>query len=431
MRLGKRQATRASAGMAVVAAALLTAACGGAGAATGGSGGGSSSNPKEVVIGAPISLTGVGSGFGVPQLHAAQAEVAAINAAGGIKDLGGAKLKLDIADTQSNPTTATELLRQMAARGDSAFIGPVLSSVLTPNVPVIQGLRVPLFTPAAGDSITDNNAGYIFRSIQRASGFVTTMSAYLKSLESSKNTKISRVAIVDVSLEPGPSVANSFLAAAKANGWQTQVDTYDEATADFSPLVSKLAAYNPQVVVGYQDPNDAVLFAKAVVQQKWRPSGGFGWIFGGQDLNSFKAALGPSVNGWLDAAYTAGLDTTAYPASVRAIADGYASTYHEPLNGNQGSLAAIVGMVADAVSAARSTNPQKIAAAARTLNFTSPGDSAYPFPQSGGVKFDAKQDNIGFIPPIIQLEGSTANPTQAVVGPASLASGSVTWPTGG
>jgi branched-chain amino acid transport system substrate-binding protein len=412
------------AGLAWLTVALLATACGASGPAASSN----AAHPKDVLIGVPISLTGVGAGFGVPQLHAAQDEVAAINAAGGIKDLGGAKLELDVADDQSSPTVAAQLLRQMAANGVSAFIGPVLSSVLAPNVPVIQALHVPQFTPAAGDTITDNNAGYIFRSIERASGFAASMSGYLKSLERSRNAPIKRMAIVDVSLEPGPSVATSFAGLAKPDGWQTQTFTYDEATADFSPLVSKIAAYQPQVVVGYQDPNDAVLFAKAVAAQKWRPGDGFGWIFGGEDLNSFKASLGTSVNGWLDAAYTAGLDTSTYPASVQAIARKYAAQYHVPLNGNQGSLAAIVGLVADAVSAARSTNPQKVAAAARKLSFASASGSEYPFPQSGGVKFAANQDNVGFIPPIIQLEGTTADPTQIVVSPSSLVTGQVVWP---
>lgn len=429
MTQGSSLGSRTRAGLSLLTAALLATACGasGSGAANGSA---SPSNPKEVLIGAPISLSGLGAGFGVPQLHAAQAEVAAINAAGGIKDLGGAKLKLDVADDQSSPTVAAELLRKMASDGVSAFIGPVLSSVLLPNVPVIQGLRVPQFTPAAADAITDHNSGYIFRSIERASGFTGSMSALLKSLEASNNAPITRMAIVDVSLEPGPTVAGSFASLAKSAGWQTQTFTYDETTADFAPLVSKIASYKPQVVVGYQNPNDAVLFAKAVVQQKWRPSDGFGWIFGGQDLNSFKASMGPSVNGWLDAAYTAGLDSPPYPASVQAIAKKYAAQYGVPLNGNQGSLAAIVGLVADAVSAAHSTNPQKVAAAARKLSFASASGSEYPFPAPGGVKFDASQDNIGFVPPIIQLEGTAADPTQVVVSPPTLATGKVDWPVG-
>ena len=429
MKLASRPGPAAVAAMALLTAALLTAACG-SGGSSAPAGGASGGNPGDVVIGVPISLTGVGAGFGVPQLQAAQDEAAAINAAGGIKDLGGAKLKLDVADDQSSPAVATQLLRQMAASGVSAFIGPVLSSVLTPNVPVVQALRIPLFTPAAGDNITANNAGYIFRSIQRASGFADSMASYLKSLETSSNAAIKRIAIVDVSLEPGPSVASAFVAAAAANGWQTQVDTYDESTADFSPLVSKLAAYKPQVVVGYQDPNDAVLFAKAVAQQSWRPANGFGWIFGGEDLNSFKSAMGTAVNGWLVAAYTAGLDSPAYPAAVQAIASSYATQYHEPLNGNSGSIAAIVGIVADAVSAAHSANPQQVAAAARALKFSSPSDSAYPFPQSGGVMFNGTQDNTAFVPPIIQLEGTAADPVQVVLSPASLATGKIDWPAG-
>jgi branched-chain amino acid transport system substrate-binding protein len=414
--------------MSLTAVALLATACGGSSSAAKNSTSGG--NPKQVVIGMPISLTGVGSGFGVPQLHAAQAEVAAINAAGGIKDLGGAKLKLDVADDQSSPTLATQLLRQMATSGISAFVGPVLSSVLTPNVPVVQGLHIPLFTPAAGDSITANNAGYIFRTIQRASGFTDSMAAYLKTLETTSHAPIKRVAVVDVSLEPGPSVANAFVAVAKADGWQTQVDTFDEGTADFSPLVSKIAAYQPQVVVGYQDPSDAVLFAKAAAQQSWRPSDGYAWIFGGQDLNSFKTAVGTAANGWLDAAYTAGLDSSGYPAAVQAIASSYATEYHQPLNGTSGAMAAIVGIVADAVSAARSTDPQQVAAAARKLNFSSSSASAYPFPQSGGVMFNATQDNMGFVPPIIQFEGTATKPAQVVVSPSSLATGKIVWPAG-
>lgn len=418
-------------GLSLATLAILAAACGSAGSAASTSSSTATTFPKTIVIGAPLPLTGVGAAFGVPQLDAAKAEVAMINANGGIKDMGGAKLVLDVADDQSSPTVATQLLRQMAAKGVSAFIGPVLSSVLSANVPVIQGLKVPLFTPAAGNNVTANNAGYIFRSIQKASGFVSAMTTYLKSLEKTHNAPITRVAIVNVSLQPGPSVASSFSAEAAKNGWQTQVDTYSESTADFSPLVSKLASFKPQIVVGYQNPNDAVLFAKAVAQQSWRPTYGFGWIFGGQDLNSFKTALGTSVNGWLDAAYTAGLNSTKYPAVVQSLAKSYAAKYGQPLNGNQGSLAAIVGLVADAVSAAHSANPIKVAAAAKSLTFSTSSQSQYPFPQSGGVKFDSSLNNIGFVPPIIQLEGTASAPKQVVVSPSSLATGSVAWPVGG
>jgi branched-chain amino acid transport system substrate-binding protein len=405
---------------------VLAAACGSSSSTTAGK-----AAPKEVLIGAPLPLTGVGAGFGVPQLHAAEVETAYINAHGGIADLGGAKIKLVIADDQSNPSVATELLKRMAAEGVSAFIGPVLSSVLSVDLPVIQALHVPLFTPAAGDNVTDNNVGYIFRTIKRASGWVTDMTAYLKGLEASNSAPIKRIAIVGVSLEPGPSVQDAFVAAAKANGWQTQVDAYPETTADYSPLVAKLANFKPQVVVGYQDPNDAVLFAKAVAQQTWRPSLGFAWIFGGEDLNSFKTALGSSVDGWLVAAYTAGLDTSRYPASVQQIAKEYQAQYGQPLNGNSGSLAAIVGIAADAVSAAHSTNPVKVAAAAKRLSIASSAASTYPFPQAGGVRFDANLDNEAFVPPIIQLEGPASSATQVVVSPADLTTGKVDWPVSG
>lgn len=426
-RLRRRHARSMGAVAAALGVALVAAACG----SSTSSSSAAATSTKQIIIGAPLPLTGVGAAFGVPQLHAAQVEVNAINAAGGIKDMGGAKLKLDVADDESSASVATELLKEMAADGASAFIGPVLSSVLSANVPVIQALKVPLFTPAAGNSVTANNAGYIFRTIKKSSGFVDAMAAYLKQLETSKSAPIKRMAIVDVSLQPGPSVQDAFESVAKTDGWQTQVFSYPESTADFAPLVSQIASYAPQVVVGYQDPNDAVLFAKAVTQQSWRPTDGFAWIFGGEDLNSFKTSLGTSVNGWLDAGYTAGLDSSRYPASVRQIAKTYDQKYGQPLNGNSGSLAAIVGVVADAVSAAHSANPVKVAAAAKHLSFTSSAGSTYPFPQAGGVQFDSSLNNQAFVTPIIQLEGTASNPTQVVVSPPSLSTGTVDWPVGG
>lgn len=424
----RRRSRWYTAGAAVAAVGIVASACG---SSTSSGSAVASHSPHQVLIGAPLPLTGVGAGFGVPQLHAAQEEVAYINAHGGIKDLGGAKIKLVVADDQSTASLGTQLLKQMASEGVSALIGPVLSSVLASNVPVIQSLHVPLFTPAGDSSVTNNNAGYIFRTILRASGWVSKLGTYLQGLQTTANAPIKRVAIVNVSLQPGPSVASAFESMAKAHGWTTQVDSYPESTADYSPLVSKLAAFKPQIVVGYQDPNDAVQFAKAVTQQSWRPSYGFAWIFGGEDLNSFKQALGTSVNGWLDAAYTAGLSSTRYPSSVRQIAAAYAKKYGQPLNGNQGSLAAIVGVVADAVSAAHSTNPVKVAAAAKKLSFSTSAASAYPFPQAGGVRFDSNLDNQAFVPPIIQLEGTASNPTQVVVSPSDLSTGKVDWPVGG
>jgi branched-chain amino acid transport system substrate-binding protein len=68
------------------------------------------SEEPEIVIGAPNSLTGgIGEG-GQRSVWALQIAIDQINREGGIKSLGGAKLRLVVADTSSeNPTQAASV----------------------------------------------------------------------------------------------------------------------------------------------------------------------------------------------------------------------------------------------------------------------------------------------------------------------------------
>ena len=73
-----------------------------------------SGQEKEIVIGAPNALTGGLGEVGSRGTWGMQIAVDQINKEGGIKSLGGAKLKLVIADTTSeNPTQAASITRRM------------------------------------------------------------------------------------------------------------------------------------------------------------------------------------------------------------------------------------------------------------------------------------------------------------------------------
>lgn len=123
--------------------------------------------------------------------------------------------------------------------------------------------------------------------------------------------------------------------------------------------------------------------------------------------HNFKQTLGSSVNGWMDVSSSAGLTPTVIPKTVRDYAKENFKFYPEPLNGVAASEGALISTMADAISKAKSRNPEKIAAAARKLSFKNSAGSQYPyFSQLGGVKFDKSQDNVAFIPPIIQFAGT-------------------------
>jgi branched-chain amino acid transport system substrate-binding protein len=408
-----------------LAAVLAVSAC--SGTASSSSGSGSSTSVAPIKIGLSVELTGNTAPFGVPAAEAIQLTVNAINAAGGIKELGGAKLQLDEADNMSDPTTAGQQLRQEAADGVVAFLGPMSSSSDSANKSLIEQLKVPLFAPSLTDAVTDDNTnGYIFRTVLPASGWTPAAITYLKQLETSKNTPIKRIGIVGTTVSPGPEVVGAWEAAAKANGWAPTVVTYDpSATTNYAPQIAKLKAADVQVVVGLQLA-DATPFAQAAKAAGYQPSYGWLWIAGGQYTNSFKSSLGSYVNNWLVMSYTGAVNTSQFPPAVRQIAQAFQAKEGQPLNGLYAAAASGVALIADAVAKAKSRNPQQVAAAARTLNFTNASQSEYPYyMMPGGVKFDSSQSNTNWPAPIIQLAGTN---DQIIVYPNQYSTGSVVWP---
>ena len=106
---------------------------------------GQSQSETTVKIGVPASQTGRFAEFSLASLHAIELAAEYVNRNGGVKALGGAKVEIVTADTQSDPGRATQLLRQMGAAGDiSAFLGPMTSAEQLANLSTIDRLKIPL-----------------------------------------------------------------------------------------------------------------------------------------------------------------------------------------------------------------------------------------------------------------------------------------------
>jgi branched-chain amino acid transport system substrate-binding protein len=401
--LRRRSGIRASRIAVVALAAAVVTACGGdsSQSASGGS------SPKEILIGFPAPLTGPGAAFGKPQADGAQMVADAINASGGIKELGGAKLKLIIKDTQSDPVIAGRHLRDMARQRVSAFVGPVTSGEVVANKPLLQNLKIPDFTGSGDATVTkDNVNGYIFRTSS-----ITAVSAekaldYMAHLiETGALKDMKRGAVVSVAFPPGPSVTPVLQAGLRKMGIEPTVIKYDPTQVkDFAPIVSKLRAANVDVVMGTSYPNDAVLFAQAVGRQDWRPKGGFFFSGGGWFLDSFQKSVGSVADGWVSSSFTSNLDSDTYPEQTRQLAAEFKKKYGASMEGTSATVGTTnVALIADAIAAAKSAEPEKIAAAARKLEFADPMSSAYPYYMTpGGVKFDKNQDNVALVIPFIQ-----------------------------
>src|SRR5215475_13683492 len=84
----------------------------------------------EINVGVIQPLTGANAQFGVNCRDGIELAADAINAAGGIKALGGAKVNLVVADASSSPASAAAVAKRLISENDlTAVLGAFVSSL--------------------------------------------------------------------------------------------------------------------------------------------------------------------------------------------------------------------------------------------------------------------------------------------------------------
>ena len=405
--------------------ALVWAGCGGDDNGNGddGGNGGGGETVDTVKIAAPIELTGVVAGYGVPYLDAFQQAVDVINEQGGIESLGGAQLEVMVQDSESDPQLAIQQLREMDREGPVVAVGPFGSANAVAVKPVLTSLDMPYITPALEETITDGDHGKnMWRITSRTVGFADTTMDFIEQAIDNGDIEVERMAFPHVSHPPGPSLAEAVQARAEEMGIEFRAFEYNpEETRDYAALVARIREFDPQLVSGLNYPADAIPLSEAMTRQNWRPSEGFVMIAGAYYLNAFREALGANTQGWIDASYGSAVDTQCDMANQ--MNETYkANSGGLPLTGLDTAAGSIVAVIADALERAGSTDREAFreALAETDIGFC---DSTYLF--AGNVEFDEKGDNIGYQPTLVQHEGEI---NQVGVFPEPVAARPAEWP---
>jgi len=151
--------------------ALMLAMAAGVGASTGFWTAAARAQPKEVKVAVVVPLSGAWARNGELHVKGAQLAVDDINAAGGIKALGGAKMKLIVADsgdsTEKAKNAAQRLLSQETdlVGGTGAFV----SSFTLAITEITERAEVPWLTLSYSDQITARGYKYVFQTSPTAS----------------------------------------------------------------------------------------------------------------------------------------------------------------------------------------------------------------------------------------------------------------------
>lgn len=247
---------------------------------------------KDVNVGVVVPLSGANAQFGVNSRNGIELVADQINAAGGIKALGGAKINLVIADSTSTPTSAATVGQRLIAQNDVvAILGAYASSLTLALSEATERRGIPLMTMSFSDQITGRGFKNVFQIISKASTLGEAQLKGTAEIAQKGGETLKTIAIMYEDTAYGSSQAAGLRTTAKELGITVAMDeAYPLGITDVTPLINKLRAANAQAVFPASYLNDGLQIIRTMRQQgiKLPVIGGAG----GYVIPDFKKALG-------------------------------------------------------------------------------------------------------------------------------------------
>ena len=207
-----------------------------------------------------------------------------------------------------------------------------------------------------------------------------------------KDPKDLKVMVVHEDSDYGTSVASAAEAKAKSFGFNVPARMpYKASTPDLAPLVLRMKADTPDIVIASSYANDALLIQRQMKQLGVNVKAfiGTGGIYG---LASFASGLGDAVNGIFDTEGSANINSEALSQESAALLAEFKKRFQTRENkmpsyvGTQGFVGTWL-LLDSVLKKAGSLDTEKIRAAAQALDIPVGGT-----PLGWGVKFAGEGD---------------------------------------
>lgn len=195
-----------------------------------------------VKIGAVIPLSAPGSVTGGTAMKAAfEIAVDEINAAGGVL---GKPVELVVMDTEGLPERGTAgMERLISQEGVAGVVGEYHSAVALAEMDVAQANNVPVvFAETWSDAITESQYDQIFRIAPLSSLTADTYVNFMESLG------VGKVVIMTENTSYGIDQATQVTDLAAAKGIEAVTFSADIGTQDFSGIIERIKAENPELI---------------------------------------------------------------------------------------------------------------------------------------------------------------------------------------
>ncbi|MEN6439654.1 MAG: ABC transporter substrate-binding protein [Syntrophobacter sp.] len=367
---------------------------------------------NEVTIGIVQPLSGPNAQFGINAMHGSELVAETINAQGGIKSLGGARIKLVVADVPTPNTAAAATQRLISQNKVVGIVGTFVSSTTLGVSEVTERAGVPIVTFAFADQITERGYRYVFQVSPKGTAFGQAQLKYAIELGKAGGEAIDKIAILYEDTAYGTAQAKGLREAAVEAGIKVVVDeAYPLGITDVSSLVNKVRTSEAKIVFPVSYLNDSLLIIRTMRQQQMDIpviGGAAGYI-----IPDFRKGLGDLAQNVLSVASS---NHDLYPDLASRFKDKYGSFMtHEAL-----MHAASLAVLAKAVEKAGSKDPEKVRDA---LASTDDCDGFARCVPGGCVRFNEAGLNTRAFPIMVQWQGEEP----VTVYPKEVARAAAVW----
>jgi branched-chain amino acid transport system substrate-binding protein len=366
-----------------------------------------------VNIGVIQPLSGANAQFGINCRNGIELVADAINAAGGIKALGGAKINLVVSDATSNPSLAPTVAQRLITQNElTAVLGAFASSLTLAISEVTARADIPFLTMAFADEITGRGLESVFQVTAKASVIGRAQVNYILAIAEAAGSKIEKIAIMYENTAYGVAQSRGLRRAAKDAKIEVVMDEpYPLGITDATPLIDKLRDSGAQATFPLSYLNDSLFIVRAMRQQRITVpviGGAAGYI-----IPDFEKGLGEFAENVLS------ISRTNYDLAP-ALTDPFRKRFgffmvHEAIES-----AVTLDVLVQAIEKAKSARPKAVTEALHGARFEGGWTKALP---GGAVQFDQTGLNTLLIPIMVQWRKKEL----VTVWPKDFAKASAVW----
>lgn len=355
-------------------------------------------HPDVVKIGAVYPMTGAFAPFGQGYKKSISLAASRINEQGGVKSLGGAKLKVIFADSEGDPKVTKSVTEKLIYQDNvDLLIGSCLSSTTAAMAPVAERYQIPMVNAGStSTTLTQHGWDYFFRTTPHDGLYCRSILKFITKLAEKRNVEIDTVGLMCENTLFGSTAAKVWKKVAPNYGLNVVSNiSYPSEANDLTSEITQLKGSNPDIVLLASYAQDAITITKTRKTLNFSPKAVIA-LDGGQCKKAYLEGVGGLANYIFDEARWA--PDIKKPLS-REVNAAFKKKYGENLDGHTARGYTGLKTLYFALEEAGSTNPQKLRDTLTNLEVPAE-DIIMPWK---GIKFNENGQNILGGPCIVQV----------------------------